>query len=81
MKSLEALLLGIRDRQAALLLAGQRFDLSIELSQQSVGFGVLFDGFAGFFVSSDRGMLGGKIAQLPGFVHNLLRVHGHELPR
>ena len=72
--------LGIRDRPALLLLAGEGFDLLLEIRHQTVGIRILADGFLGVVKALDDGMLLEHLPNFLRFVQNLLRIYGHVAP-
>ncbi len=58
-----------------LVKLGQR---AFKVGQQPRRVGVLGDGLLGVLVALDGGVLGDEVAELFGFVHDLLRVYGHD---
>jgi hypothetical protein len=60
--------------------ARDRIDLSIKFAEQAGGFGVFLNGLARLLVSGDGRVLEQKLANLGGFIENLLRINWHLFP-
>ncbi len=77
LKRLQLHLLGIRDRHPRLLLPRQRLELLLEIRHHPIRFSIIGDRFLRILVTRHRRVLRNKIAQLLGFIHQLLSFHGH----
>jgi len=72
--------LGVGNRHARFFLAGQGHELSVKIIEQPRGVGIVGQGFLGLFILIDGRVLRHHLAQFVGGLHNLLRVHGHDVP-